>query len=563
MKRRVVLVGATGTFGSRLAAMLAKLPEIELVLAARRLRELEILRTVLERQGAAAPVAVRSFDRAQPDGLAELSPWLVIDAAGPFQGSDYRLALAAVEAGAHYIDLADARDYVAGFGTAVGAPASAAGVVAMTAASSTPVLSHAALGRLVADWSRIDAVCVAISPGARAPRGRAVVNAILSYVGQPVRVFDKGCWRVLPGWSGLRAIYMPGLGTRLVSICETPDLDLLPQRFPIRESALFTAGLEVPVMHLGLWLLSFPVRWTLVRSLRPLAGMLRAMAGGFALLGSDRGGMIVEASGRDAENRPVRARWALWAEANAGPNTPAAPAAAMVLALLEGKASWSGGAACTGQLELDEILRELADLPIETRIDTSLPESPILFERLMGRRWEEMPSSVTAVHSGTSQTLHGRATARIGKGLPARVLRWFLDLPYSGQHEAAVTFEPVTYGERWTRRFGRSQFSSVLTDGPTARLGLFKERLGLLRFTFDLRAASGGVSWAFCGWSVAGLPLPRWLAPRIRAGAEDAAGDYRFRVVVAHRWTGLLFAYRGTLAPQPQAASSTGQPSIG
>jgi hypothetical protein len=111
-------------------------------------------------------------------------------------------------------------------------------------------------------------------------------------------------------------------------------------------------------------------------------------------------------------------------------------------------------------------------------------------------------------------------------------------------------------GEIWTRRFGTSHFSSRLTDSHLKAIGLFQERFGPLRFTFDMRPAKNGVVWEFVGWRLFGLPLPVWLAPRIRAGAEDAGGLYRFRVVVAHRWLGLLFAYRGTLVPPSADAVS-------
>ncbi|WP_211341078.1 saccharopine dehydrogenase NADP-binding domain-containing protein [Paracoccus methylarcula] len=336
MRRRIVLVGATGTFGSRLAAMLARFPGIELVLAARRANPLEVLRRSLEEQGTAAQIITRIFDRSRPEDLARLSPWLVIDAAGPFQGSDYRLAREAIGLGAHYVDLADARDHVAGFTDALDDAARKADVLAVTAASSTPALSHAALEPLVEGWSRIDEVVVAISPGARAPRGFSVVKAILSYVGQPVRIFRNGAWRDVPGWSGTRRLHMPGLGTRLASICETPDLDLLPQRFSIHRTALFMAGLEVRAMHIGLALLALPVRWKLMPSLRPLARPLRSLAGILARFGSDRGGMVVQATGCDRNDQTVQARWALWAEAGSGPNTPAAPAAAWFARCLKG-----------------------------------------------------------------------------------------------------------------------------------------------------------------------------------------------------------------------------------
>src|SRR5207245_319102 len=52
-------------------------------------------------------------------------------AAGPFQGADYRLTHAAIAARVHYLNLADARDFVAGF-TELDGAAREAGVVALT-----------------------------------------------------------------------------------------------------------------------------------------------------------------------------------------------------------------------------------------------------------------------------------------------------------------------------------------------------------------------------------------------------------------------------------------------
>ena len=42
--------------------------------------------------------------------------FLVIHAAGPFQGAVYHVAEQCIKAGAHYLDLADAREFVAGIG---------------------------------------------------------------------------------------------------------------------------------------------------------------------------------------------------------------------------------------------------------------------------------------------------------------------------------------------------------------------------------------------------------------------------------------------------------------
>lgn len=366
---RVLLIGATGAFGSRLAAMLARLDGIELTLAARRIEPLNRIKDDLETHGTTARITTIAFDKSHPDAIPNIAPWAVVDAAGPFQGDDYATPLASVACGAHYVDLSDARAHVAGFAAALDGQARANSVLAVTGASSTPALSHAALSQLVAGWRQIDDVIVAISPGAKAPRGLSVIRAILSYAGQPVLVFDDGQWQRDFGWSRVRRLDMPGLGARWVSLCETPDLDQLPKNFPIRRSALFLAGLELAPMHLGLSALSLLVRWKLTRSLLPFARPLRVIAGLLAPFGSDRGGMLVQAIGRDGQDRPTISRWSLLAEENAGPNVPAAAAAAMIRALHSGRETRTGAQACVGLLSCEAILDELANLPISTRRD--------------------------------------------------------------------------------------------------------------------------------------------------------------------------------------------------
>ena len=70
MRRRIVLVGATGTFGSRLAALLSGHDGIELLLAARSAGALETLRADLMARGAPAQLGVHVLDRTDPRALS-------------------------------------------------------------------------------------------------------------------------------------------------------------------------------------------------------------------------------------------------------------------------------------------------------------------------------------------------------------------------------------------------------------------------------------------------------------------------------------------------------------
>ena len=363
---RVLLVGATGVFGSRLAEGLVREPGVALILAGRTFASLAKLRADL---GGAPEIFVFDRDRATPESLRQLKAGIVIDAAGPFQSSRTRLIEAAIEAGCQYVDLADGRAFVADVRRFDKAARHRDGVV-LTGASTTPALSHAVIDRMTEGWHRIDAIRVAISPGNRAPRGLAVVRAILSYAGQPVRLFRDGSWTTAPGWGLTHEIAYPGLGRRAASLCETPDLDLLVERFRPRVSAEFFAGLELPVLHYGLVLASLPVRARLIGSLEPFARPMRFLAALSEPFGTDRGGMVVEVRGMNGDREPVAAKWSLVAQAGKGPYVPTLAALALVRRLRDRPLGFRGAGPCVGHLTLDDFERDFERLGIETSSKT-------------------------------------------------------------------------------------------------------------------------------------------------------------------------------------------------
>ncbi len=106
-------------------------------------------------------------------GLAErlrgAAPDLVIHTCGPFQGQDYRVAEACIDAGVDYIDLADGREFVAGI-EALSERASTSGVVTVSGASSVPGPSSAAVDEPLR--GSVDCIpFVTASPPATAPSG--------------------------------------------------------------------------------------------------------------------------------------------------------------------------------------------------------------------------------------------------------------------------------------------------------------------------------------------------------------------------------------------------------
>ena len=353
----VLIVGGSGVFGSRLARLFADEAGVRLTLGGRRPEPLEAL---ADEFGCGA-VQIIDRDRVTASELQRFD--LVVDCAGPFQGSATNLIDQCIAARVDYLDLADGREWVGSIDRFDPA-AKGAGIAIVTGASSIPALSHAVLDRLTSDWSRIDTIRVGIFPGNRAPRGRSVVEAILSYVGHPVRTFCGGRWADVPGWALQGRVDCGPAGKRWASVCDTPEQDLLVRRYQPTMSGQFVAGLELPLLHLGLWLLSWPVRWGLIRSLRPAGGVLLWIAQRLRPFGSDRGAMIVEASGLGADGKAVAASWHLDATGNRGPYVPVIAAQAMIRRMADGSRPPRGAYPCSGLIPLDEFVPLLDALGI-------------------------------------------------------------------------------------------------------------------------------------------------------------------------------------------------------
>lgn len=370
----ILILGSTGAFGAKIAERLATSDAIDLIFAGR------TGATLAAQADAFAKVAARSVrtavldaDLLQASDLTGRGVDLLINASGPYQAGCYGAARAAVAAGCHYIDLADSRPFVVGFKDLDDA-ARAAGVLAVSGASSVPGLSSAVVGEYRDRFATLREIDIAISPGNAFDPGVATVASVLGGVGQPMRMLRGGDWRTVYGWQGLRRQSFGDAGRRWLGYIDVPDLALMPSYGASLESVQFQAGLEVSLFHLGLWCASWPVRWGLVSSLAPLAPHLLAIKRRFHWLGSDRGGMSVTMRGLDLNGTPIEISWLLVARRNHGPYVPALTAVALARRLASGVETRRGAWPCHGVVRLDDILAEAQGLDITcTTHETALP----------------------------------------------------------------------------------------------------------------------------------------------------------------------------------------------
>lgn len=353
---KILILGGYGTFGARLARLLADDRRLTLVIAGRSRARAEAFCASLAARASLQP-AVMDRDGDVAAVLTAQRPDVVVDAAGPFQlyGDDpYRLARACMAAGANYLDLADSADFVAGI-EALDGEARTRGLFALSGLSTFPALSGAVVQALARDLDRIEAVRAGVTPSPWAGVGLSVVRAVASYAGKPLSILRDGRRVEAPALIDdlVRTIAPPGvrsLGPIRFSLAEAPDLALAERLWPGVREVWTGAGPRPALLHRLLSCLAWLVRWRVVPTLEPLAPLFHWGTRMFRW-GEARGGMFVEVDGVSGET-PVRRSWRLIAEGDDGPFIPSMGAAALIADLAAGVTPEPGARPATHELTL-------------------------------------------------------------------------------------------------------------------------------------------------------------------------------------------------------------------
>ena len=547
---RILILGGYGTFGSRIVRLLAQRKSWALVVAGRSKEKAEALARSLGDEQISAIALDR--DAVDADTVRGLNLWLVIDASGPFQGEkalEYPVVRAALEAGVHYIDIADALSFVREIGR-FDAQAKARGLTVISGASSVPTLSSAVIAELATGLDALLEIEIAISSSNQATLGRSVHAALLSYAGKPIRLRRYGTWRDIAGlqdWQSVDII-VPGhapLRGRLVAPCEVPDLDLLPARYPSLRKAIFRAGTELALLNRGAGLLARLVSLRIMRSLSPLADLASRTFGLLQRFGTSRSGMVVTVTGRKGEDWQRR-RWNVLAEDGDGLWVPAL-AAAVLTEKLDRDALAPGARPGIDVLSLAEFRTAFAPFKIEDATETETA-GPSPFRQWLGAAVTELPPAIHAMHDDPlERSASGTVTVTRGTHPVAALMCRLLGFPASGENlPLRVEFEPRGSGEIWRRIFTSSTFASHLKPWP-GRSGAMRECVGPLAYGFRLDTDAQGLHMVFERWWLFGIPLPRALGPQVKAAQWQDGEDYGFSVDVFGIGIGRVIGYRGLL----------------
>jgi hypothetical protein len=552
---KILIIGGYGTFGGRLAQLLADEEGLTLIIAGRSKQKAEAFCKQISSKVNMIPL---SFDR---DGDVEtqirnISPTLVVDATGPFQiyGEDpYRGIKACIALGVDYVDLADGTDFVKNV-SQFNEEAKAKNIFVLCGVSSLPVLSAAVIRRLSRDSLKIHSIKAGIAPSPYAGVGLNVIRAISSYAGKRLQlVRNKQATSAYALTETMRyTISPPGhlpLNNNLYSLVDVPDLKVLPDLWPGLDSIWMGAGPVPEILHRMLIGLSWLVRLRLLPSLLPFASLFHFVMN-ILRWGDHRGGMFVLIDGVDKEGKKVERSWHLVAEGNDGPFIPSMGVTALVKHLLAGKRPASGARAGTQDIELDDYEAIFKSKRIytgqwERREDVV---EKYMYQRLLGNAWKLLPEPLIKLHS--SKKAEGLAKVEVGKNPLSRLIASVFGFPKAGQDiPVQVSFQLKDGGELWQRTFAGKSFSSFQSEGTGRSEKLLSERFGPCNFGLALIADSEKLSLIVRRWDIFGIPLPLAFAPTANSYEDVIDGKFNFHVEISHPLTGLIVRYQGWLIP--------------
>lgn len=553
---RILIIGGYGTFGGRLAQLLADEPRVTLIIAG---RSLERAASFCERMPAGAQKIAVALDRERDleSQLRALAPDAVVDASGPFQsysGDPYRLVEACLTLGIDYLDFADGSDFVHGIAQ-FDAAAQASDICILSGVSSFPVLTAAVVRELAAGLARVDAVTAGIAPSPYAGIGLNVIRAIAGYAGKPVSLIRDGAPAV--GYALTETmrftICPPGrlpLRNIRFSLVDVPDLQVLPQLWPGLRSIWMGAGPVPEILHRALNGLAWLVRLRLLPSLAPFARLFY-LAIGLLRWGEHRGGMFVAVAGETGAGERVQRSWQLIAEGDDGPLIPSMAIAIIIRRSLAGSAPARGARPAMRDLELADYEPEFARRAIYTGIrEEPVGEDAPLYRRLLGSAWARLPEPVRALHDlQQAMTAEGIASVERGTGWLSRFIGAMAGFPPAGNDiPVRVSFTRSRQTEIWRRQFAETSFASIQEAGRGSADRLLVERFGPFAFGLALVLDEDKLRLVVRRWSLFGLPLPRALAPSGDA-YETARNDrFHFHVEIRHPLAGLILRYHGWLA---------------
>jgi len=546
---KVLIIGGYGTFGFGIAERLSGEAGLELILAG---RNIEKAKAACSKLSGAATFTPLKLDR-NYIGI-DFKPDLIVDASGPFQTySVFDLVEYCIEHDIHYADLSDNSEETKfakwRYGETRYNPSET--LCLAFGLSTCPVLSAIGLREIETYIGPAAHVTIGIAPSPRADLGRNVIAAALNYAGQKkVCILEDGEVQTVAGLTLTRreTICVPGgvpLPQLPFAVADAADALVLTDSFPSLKNIWTGAGTGPIWLHRILVFMSRAIAEGVLPKLSPFTGLFYRAKNLFRF-GSHRGGMFVRAS-----NEAGDASWHLVAEGDHGPRIPTLPVVALIRKMLRGETPAPGAYSGDELISLADLAPEFAQLDISYGLQYDGADLAV-YEAVMGEAYAKLSPAIQDLHrTGKGRAFAGKCSVTRGRNPLSHIVAAIVGFPKSGENlPVAVTVTQDGSGEIWTRNFGGQTFQSHHSLGTGRWARHVTERFGPMAVHMAILEDNGKLRINTRGWSIFGLPLPKFLRP----GGEvfetiDDVGRFKFHVDLTAPLFGRLCKYEGWLAP--------------
>lgn len=550
MTMNVLIIGGYGTFGYGIADLLSNEAGLTLTIAGRNFEKAQAACETLSGPARFIPLKLdRNGDLA---AQIETAPDVIIDASGPFQnyGDDKadNVIQYALFQGCHYLDICDDLgfvDHIRSFDKA----AKEKGITLLSGLSTYPVLTAAAARELSKEMDGITDIRAGIAPSPKAVMGRNVIAAVAAYAGKKhVGVLRGGKFTNLHGLTETHreTICVPGhkpLPNILFSVVEGPDPQELPRHFDGLQNIWMSAGPRPEFLHRGLIALAWLVRLKLLPNIAWLTGLFHKTQS-LITLGEHRGGMFVRAS-----NASQSRSWHMIAEGDDGPRIPAIPSAVMIRKWLRGETVPSGARTAITDIALTDFDREFSRLRIAHGILDDTQANRNLYEEILGESYDAMSAPLQKLHRiGAGKTFKGRCRVTRGSNPLSHIVAALFGLPKASPDiPVKVVLTKDGHKEIWERFFDGKRMVSTQEAGRGKQSRLVIERFGPIAIHIAIIVEDGKQILKTTGWSIFGLPLPKFLTPGGEVFEHEKDNRFNFHVDLVAPIFGRLVKYEGWL----------------
>lgn len=348
---RALVLGAYGHYGRILCQKLTQIDGVTVLGAGKRADRLSQLANELDIE----TVMVDWRDKSLAGVLTENDVHLVIHAAGPFQGQDYSVAQACIEARCYYIDLADDRAFVNGI-QELDKHARMANVL-VASGMGMLTLTDTIVEYLQDKVTIINHLDIGYSGAGKAP-GLASVMSSLEGCGKPIGLIEDGKKAEVVGLGDPTVHHFGNqfMSRELVNI-DGPELEFLTAKYCLKSISLKAGyGQRGPKIMSAI---SRLVARGWVKKPQDLARKLLKLTALVERSSQGKGGVFVEIEGRDDSDRVVERVYEIHTAEGKYDELKVAPIAAMVKRLMGDFVPEAGAYPAIGLIRLEDILEAL------------------------------------------------------------------------------------------------------------------------------------------------------------------------------------------------------------